>query len=165
MLVAWSAWDGGKPSPQRHSQVDDDHHVDEQPTRFPKARTDRELVEFERNQQRGDDQSQIFGPELIEPQTDSLDQLDGAETERGDARDPQLMRTQAMQTRDDRMEEVLARIDVDAAHDPLGQTTEVRGKMEEQIRARDNQEQAAHRSFDCDQAQDKTRARRIASPH
>ena len=40
-----------------------------------------------------------------------------------------------MQARDDSMEEVLARIDIDAADDSLGEPAEVGGEMEEQIGA------------------------------
>jgi hypothetical protein len=39
---------------------------------------DRELVELERDQQRGGDDGQVFGPELIEPKGDTLDRLERA---------------------------------------------------------------------------------------
>src|SRR5436190_16819676 len=63
------------------------------------------------------------------------------------------------------MEEVLARVDVDAADDPLGQVAEVGGEMEEQVGAGGKQEQPAQGAFDRDQAKDDACARRVAGPH
>jgi hypothetical protein len=40
---------------------------------------------------------------------------------------------QAVQARDDSMEEVLARIDIDAANDSLSEPAKVGGEMEQQI--------------------------------
>jgi hypothetical protein len=51
-----------------------------------------------------------------------------------------LVRAEVMQARDDSTKEVLARIDVDAADDPLGELAEVGGEMEEQVGAGGKQE-------------------------
>src|SRR5204862_8157466 len=114
-------------------EVEDDQHVDEDPAGLPDAGADRELVELEGDEQRGGDHGQVLGPELVEPEADTLDQLERAVAERGDAGDPQFMRVDAVQARDDSTEEVLARVDVDAADDPLGELAEVGGEMEEQV--------------------------------
>ena len=57
-----------------------------------------------------------------------------------------------MQTRDDSMDEVLARIDIDAARDSLRELAEVGGEMEQQVGAGGEQQQAAQRALDRDQA-------------
>jgi hypothetical protein len=64
-----------------------------------------------------------------------------------------------------RCQEVLARVDIDAADDPLGELTEIGGEVEEEVGARGEQEHAAQRAFDRDQAKDESCARRVAGPH
>src|SRR6059058_2769598 len=75
------------------------------------------------------------------------------------------MRVDAVQARDDSMEEVLARVDVDAADDPLGELAEVGGEMDEQVGPGGDEEQAAQGTFDRDHAKDQSCARRVAGPH
>src|SRR6266536_6618449 len=70
-----------------------------------------------------------------------------------------------MQARDESMEEVLTRIDIDAANDSLGDPAEVGGEMEQQIGAGGEQKHAAQRARDRDQAKDEAGARRIAGTH
>src|SRR6059058_52666 len=70
-----------------------------------------------------------------------------------------------MQAGDESMEEVLARVDIDAADDPLGELAEVGGEMEEQVGAGGEQEHAAQGAFDRDQAKDESCARRVAGAH
>src|SRR5438552_6353700 len=75
------------------------------------------------------------------------------------------MRVDAVQARDDSTEEVLARVDVDAADDPLGELAEVGGEMEEQVGPGGKQEQTAQGALDRDQTQDEACARRVTGPH
>jgi hypothetical protein len=75
------------------------------------------------------------------------------------------VRAQAMQARDDAVEEALPRVEVDAADDPLGQMAEIGREMEEQIDAGGEQQQAAQRALDRDQANDEPCARRVAGTH
>ena len=91
----------------------------------------------------GGDHGQVLGPELIEPEADALDQLERAVADRGEAGDPQLVRVQAMQARNDAVQEALPGIDVDAADDPLGETAEVGREMKEQIDAGGEQQHPA----------------------
>jgi hypothetical protein len=70
------------------------------------------------------------------------------------AGDPQLMRTKAMQTRDDSVEEVPAGIDIDAAQDPLGKLTEIGREMEQQIDPGREEKQTADETLDRNHAQD-----------
>src|SRR5439155_9707043 len=108
---------------------------------------------------------QVLGPQLVEPEADTLDQLERAVAECGQAGDPQFVRVEAMQAADESMEEVLARVDIDAADDPLGELAEVGGEMEEQVGAGGEQEHAAQGAFDRDHAKDESCARRVAGPH
>ena len=87
-----------------------------------------------------------------------------AVAECGETGDPQFVRVEAMQAGDDSMEEVLARVDIDPADDPLSEMAEVGGEMEEQVSAGGEQEHAAQRAFDRDQAKDESCARRVAGP-
>src|SRR3954451_23713657 len=116
---------GCESSPKSPGEVEDDQHVDEEPAGLPGAGANRKLIKLEWDQHRGGDHGQIFGPYLVEPEADSLDQLERAVPERDDPGDPQLVCVQAVQADDDPVEEVLARIDVDAANDPLGDAAEV----------------------------------------
>src|SRR5206468_4017137 len=152
-------------SPQRPGEVEDDQQVDEDAAGFPEAGADRELVELEGDEQRGGDHGQVLGPELVEPEADALDQLERAVAERGQPGDPQLVRVQVMQARDDAVEEALPRVDVDAADDPLGEMAEVGVQMEEQVGAGGEQQHPAQRALDRYQANDEPSARRVAGTH
>src|SRR6266496_5299719 len=133
--------------------------------RLPETRANHEFVQFEGDQQRGRDHGQVLGPKLVKPEPNPFDQFQSAVAERGKADDPQLVCAQAMQARDESMEEVLARIDIDAANDSLGHPAEVGGEMEQQIGAGGEQKHAAQRALDRDQAKDEAGARRIAGSH
>src|SRR5262245_15602344 len=61
------------------------------------------------------------------------------------------------------MEEVLARVDVDASNDPLGDMAEVGREVEEKIRASGDEENAAHRALDRNQAKDEACPWRIGT--
>ena len=87
-----------------------------------------------------------------------------AVAECGDAGDPQLVRVEAVQARDDSVEEVLAGIDVmlrmiRSASWPNG------GEMKQQIDTCGEQKQAAQNALDRDQTDNDTRARRVAGAH
>jgi len=72
---------------------------------------------------------------------------------------------QAVKTRHDPMEEVLTRVDVDAAHDSLCDLAEVGGEVEEQIDAGRQEQYPAEGALDRDEAQDEAGARRVAGTH
>jgi hypothetical protein len=63
------------------------------------------------------------------------------------------------------MEEMLVRVDVDAAHDPRGDPSEVRVEMKQEMDSGGEQEHAAQRALDRDKANDQPRASRIAGTH
>ena len=64
-----------------------------------------QLVQLERDQERGRDDRQVLGPELVEPQSRSLDQLEQPVPECEQRGDAYLRRVQVVEVDDDPVQE------------------------------------------------------------
>ena len=56
--------------PECSGEVGDDRDVDRDPDRLDNTRRAGQLVQLERDQQRGRDDDEVLGPELVEPEAD-----------------------------------------------------------------------------------------------
>ena len=139
-------------SAEQIDEVRDDRDVDREPAGFPDARSARELVELERDQERGRDGGQVLRPQLVEPEPHSFDELESAV---GDGDDPgcqKLVCTQVVQAKNDVVEERSVRIELDGAHDSLGEPAVVGVDVSDEVDARAREHEAAQRPLDGDQA-------------
>src|SRR5712691_717897 len=99
-----------------------------------------EFIELEGNEQRGRDHHQVLGPELIEPEAGSLDQLERPVTDRNYGGDPQLVRVQPVKILDDRVQEVAPGIELYRPHHPLREAAEVTSEVGQEVDARTHEE-------------------------
>ena len=124
-------------------QVEDDQDVHDQACRLQRGRLADELVQLERDEQRGGDHRQPLGPALSPEEPDSLDELEDAVGDRARADQLDLAGVQAVQPLDDVVDEALLRIELEAAGEPVGEGAEVRAGMAEQVDAGCDEEQSA----------------------
>ena len=87
-------------------EVGDDRDVDRGAACLPDGGMVDKFVDLEGDQERGDDDGEVFGPELIEPEADALDKLNASVNQRERARDPKLMDPQLVQPNDQGVEEM-----------------------------------------------------------
>src|SRR5690348_2972814 len=149
------------PSPQQVGEVRDDRKIHDDSSGLPGTRAVHELVELEREQERGRDHRQVLGPQLVEPQAGALDQLEHPVADRDNRGDAQLGGVEVMKIGDDAVEKGPPRIELDRAHHALSEAAEVGVQVEEQVDAGAEEQQATCSALDGDQAENASAAGRV----
>ena len=144
----------GEAPPQQPGEVGNDRDVDGDPTRLQEGRLAHKLVHLDRNEQRGRNHGEVLGPEPVEPKADALDELEQAVAGRRDPGDEQRARVQAVKLGDNPVQERALRVELDRAHRMIGDPAEVAPEVSNEVGAGGEQQQAAGRSLERDQAQD-----------
>ena len=135
-------------------EVDDDRDVDGDPTGLERRRAANHFVELEWDEQRGRDDRQPLRPALPVEEAHALDQLEHPVGERAGAEELHLVPLQVSGLRDQVLDEVPPRVELDRAGEMVRDAAEVRARVREQVDPGREQKEPAQRTLERDQPEE-----------